>query len=135
MRRILNVLGPLVLALVLLATAFAAFTAYVAYCGMHPFQLPAAFENPPREDAERLGAVLEAGLTWAMRACGAVVTIVGAALAARHGSLAQALRSAVVVLAGVVLISQHWAAGIALGVVAIAAVVGMALRRQPAPAP
>lgn len=127
MRQVMTIM----VALVLLAVGFAAFTGYVAYCGK--VDMLRAFEMPPGEDAARLGSVLEAALSWAMRACGAVVTLLGAALAMRRGSPAQALSSAVVVLAGVVLISQHWAAGIALGVVALAVVVGMTLRR-PSPA-
>src|SRR5262245_47743235 len=100
---------------------------------MHEFALPDAFQRTPREDAARLGGVLEAGLAWAMRVCGAAVTLAGAALAARRGPLGQFLRSPVVVLAGVVLITQHWAAGVALGAVAVAVAVvsGRALRRPP----
>jgi hypothetical protein len=128
MKQVGDALITLALALVLLAIACAAFTGYVAYCGMHKFNLD-AFEGPPREDAAILGSVFEAGLSWAMRVCGAAVTLLGATLAARRASLAQGLSSAVVILAGVVLISQHWAAGIALGVVAVAYVFGIAWRR------
>jgi hypothetical protein len=127
MKWLTNVVWPLVVALVLLALIVVAFMGYVAYCGMQ--ELPRAFLSPPREDAAFLGGVLEAALSWAMRACGAAITIVGAALATRRNSLAQSLSSAIVVLAGVALISQHWAAGIALGVVAVAFVLGIALRR------
>jgi hypothetical protein len=131
MKQVGNVLISLALGLVLqvlLALACAAFTGYVACCGMHRFNLD-AFEGPPRKDAARLGSVLEAGLSWAMRVCGAAVTLLGATLAARRPSLTQELSSAVVILAGVVLISQHWAAGVALGVVAVAYVLGIAWRR------
>jgi phage shock protein PspC (stress-responsive transcriptional regulator) len=117
-------------ALVLAGVAFAAFTGYVAYCGMHKFSLE-AFERPPREDAAHLGSVLEAGLSWTMRVCGVLVTILGAALAVRRSTLGQAFSSVVVLLAGVVLISQHWAASIPLGVGLVAFVVGTALRRRP----
>jgi hypothetical protein len=127
MRQVVSI----VVALVLLAVGLVAFTGYVAYCGK--LDIAKAFEMPPGEDAARLGAVLEAALSWAMRACGAVVTILGAALAVGRGSPGRALSSAVVVLAGVVLISQHWASGIALGVVALAVVVGMTLRRPVSP--
>jgi len=119
----------LALALLLLGAAFAAFTGYLAYCSMT--DMLRAYEKPPREDAARLGSVLDAALNWTMRVSGAVVTLLGAALAVRRGSLDQTLSSAVVVLAGVVLITQHWAAGIALAVVAVAFVVGMTLHRQP----
>jgi hypothetical protein len=132
MKQVANVLITLALVLVLLALACAAFTGYVAYCGMHKLNLD-AFEEPPREDAARLGSVLEAGLSWAMRVCGAAVTVLGAALAARGQSLTQGLSSAVVILAGVVLISQHWAAGVALGVVAVAYVLGIPWRRPALP--
>jgi hypothetical protein len=54
-------------------------------------------------------------------------------MAARGQSLTQGLSSAVVILAGVVLISQHWAAGVALGVVAVAYVLGIAWRRPVLP--
>jgi hypothetical protein len=129
MKRGTGIAVSLVLLVVLLAIGFAAFTGFVAYSGMHDFKLPDAFERPPREDAARLGAVLETGLNWALRVCGAVVTILGASLAVRGGSVQEVLGSVVVILAGAVLITQHWAAGIALGVVGVAIVIGLALNR------
>jgi hypothetical protein len=129
MKRALDVLVPVLVLLVVLAAAGAAFIGYVAYCGMHPFKLPDAFDKPPSPDSARLGGVLESALSWAMRASGAVVTILGAALTLRRNSVAQVLSSVVVILAGAVLITQHWAAGVALGVVGVAAVFAMSLRR------
>jgi len=112
-----------VLVLVLLAVGFAAFTGYVAYCGQHPFELPDAFE-PPREDAARLGNVLEAGLTWAMRVCGTVVVLVGAALAARRGRAGASVGNVVMVLAGGLLLTPSWPAVVALAAVGVAAALG-----------
>lgn len=125
-----GITASLLLALLLLAVGFAAFTGYVAYCGMHPFQLPDAFEYPPRPDAPRLGAVLDAGLAWAMRACGVVVILLGAAFAVRAAAPTQALPSIVLVLAGAILVTQHWAAAVALAVVGAAAA-GIAWRAPP----
>jgi hypothetical protein len=105
----------------LLAVGFAALTGYVAYCGMHPFQLPDAFQGPPRADAARLGAVLEAGLSWAMRVCGLVVTLLAVALAVGGTSPGQVLRSTALALAGAILITQHWVAVVALAGVGVAA--------------
>jgi len=131
MKRLLDVVVPLMAVLVLLAISFTAFTAYVAYCGMHEFKLPDAFEQPPREDAARLGGVLASGLNWAMQVCGTILTVLGASLAIRRGPIARVLGSVVVVLAGAVLITQHWGAGIALGVVAVAIVVAMCFQQSP----
>lgn len=123
-----GIVVPLLLVLLLLGLGVAAFTGFVAYCGMHPFALPDAFENPPRADASHLGAVLESGLAWAMRVCGLVVLLLAAGLALRSGSLAGALRSVVVALAGAILVTQHWAAAIALAVVGLAAATGASWR-------
>lgn len=119
-----GIVFAVVLALVLLAVGFAAFTGYVAYCGQHPFQLPDAFESPPREDAVRLGGVLEAGLTWALRVCGTVVVLLGAALAARRGRAGASLGSVVMVLAGGLLLTPSWPAVVAIAAVGAAAALG-----------
>jgi hypothetical protein len=132
MKNTVTLLLSLVLVLVLLAISFAAFTGYVAYSGMHKFELSDAFREPPREDAARLGGVLEAGLAWAMKVCGTVLTLVGSALAFRRAGPVWLLASLTAILAGVVLITQHWAAGIALAAVGIGVVVGAALERMPA---
>jgi hypothetical protein len=129
MNRALGMLGSFVLAVALLALGFVAFTGYVAYSGKHAFKLPDAFDSPPGGDAPRLGGVLESGLSYAMRVCGIVATLLGACLALRRGTLEQLLGCVVLVLAGTVLITQHWAAGLALGIVAVALVVGLVLRR------
>src|SRR4051794_35267577 len=112
MKRWEDVVTPLVVALVLLVAAFAAMTGYVAYSGMHKFKLPDAFERAPRPDAAELGAVMDRGLSRALKACGTMVLVVGAALAMRRDSSANLLGSVVVVLTGVAMVSQHWAAGI-----------------------
>jgi hypothetical protein len=123
------VVAAVVLTVVVLAAGFAAFTGYVAYCGHYPFKLPDALDGLPRPDAARLGSVLEGGLGYAMRVSGAVLTVLGACLAIGRRSLEPLLGCVVVILAGAVLITQHWAAGIALGIAVLAAA-GLALRQS-----
>jgi hypothetical protein len=100
---------------------------------MHPFSLPEAFNDPPSQHAAQYGAVFDSALNWAMRVCGAALTILGAALAIHPRSVEQVLGSCVIVLGGIVLVTQHWAAGIALGVVAISIVVASTLRQRSEP--
>jgi len=132
MKNMVTALLFLVMVLLLLGIGFAAFTGYVAYSGRHEFKLPDAFDRPPGEEAARLGGVLEAALAWAMKVCGTVLTLIGSALAFRRAGPVWLLASLTAVLAGVVLITQHWAAGIALAAVGVGVVIAAAMERMPA---
>jgi hypothetical protein len=138
MRGAKAILLALLFIIVLLGGGFALFTGYVAYSGLRPWA--EAFEGPPRtpepHDAARLGALFDTALAWAMRVCGAVLAVVaaGAGLghAAARGRAESLLGCLVALLAGALLVTQHWGAAAAVAALA-AAVVALRFAR-PAPA-
>jgi hypothetical protein len=131
-----TVLGFLAI-VVLLAVGFVLFTGYVAYAGQRPIE--EAYEGPPRgplpADPAHLGALFDAALAWAMRVCGAVLAVMAAGVGLGHavaGGRAEGLLGCLVtLLAGALLVTQHWGAAVAVALLA-AAVVALRFAR-PAP--
>ena len=113
-------------ALLLLAVGFVTFTGYVAYAARRP--IIEAYDGPPLgfppPDPAHLGALFDAALAWAVHVCGAVLAVVAAGLAVRHAvardPAEDLLGPLAVLLAGSVLVTQHWGAAVAVAVLGIA---------------
>jgi len=128
MRRPFAPLLGFIAVLLLLAVGFILFTGYVAYAARRP--VTEAYEGPPLgsppADPAHLGALLDSALAWAMRVCGAVLAIVAAGLGVRHavarGPAEDLLGPLAVLLAGSLLVTQHWGSAAAVAVLAVATV-------------
>jgi len=131
MKREMEVVLTVLAALGLGLLGFVAFTGFVAYCGLRPIQ--EAYQGPPLNgrsaEPMQLGAYFDAGLSWAMRVCGSVVILVGAAMVPWRTGVERQLPCIVLVLAGAVLITQHWAAAIAVSLFGIALILAPLLRQ------
>jgi hypothetical protein len=140
MRRSSALLFGILTTLLALAVGFVVFAGYVAYAARRP--ITDAFDGPPLgqlpPDPAHLGALLDAAMACTMRVCGAILVVVAAGLSVRH-TVARAptenlLGPLSLLLAGSVLVTQHWGAAAAAAPLAIAAV-AVRFARQDEPKP
>jgi hypothetical protein len=123
--------------LLLLAVGLALFTGYVAYCARRP--VLEAYQGPPLgpapADPAHLGALLDAALDWSLRVCGGVLVILAAGLGVGHavarGRDESLLGCLAILLAGALLLSQHWAVALAISLLGAAVVAVRWVRRAP----
>jgi hypothetical protein len=143
MRSFFGFLVALLFILLVLGVGFVLFTGFVAYSGMRPIVTNdnwlAAYAGPPNtsdpHDIEHLGGLFESALLWAMRICGGVLVVVAAGVGLGHvvarGRAESLLGCLVALLAGALMVTQHWGAAVAVAVVAVA-IVALRFARPPA---